>query len=262
MRSFDYEARSVGVATVQDFLSQLAELRQKWKTIGNTWCFRGDRAGTGLRPKIGQPLSYGGKTFVADDAAEKKFLNNFKRFAYQEIHQVKSDWELLFFARQFGLPTRLLDWTANPLVALYFACSPESGDAVDGVLWAILRFPDEDYDLDVFSVRTSPFSLYGPEVPAVKLIYPVYNSGRITAQEGLFSWHSHPRESLESWAKRLFEDSQLDIAVLAAWRVAFDNRTGLLEELEHLGVSQRTIFPDLEGITKGIWQSAVLRSGV
>jgi hypothetical protein len=262
MRFFEYETRSAGIATVQEFLWELAELRDKRAKIGSTWFFRGDRAGAGLRPKIGQPLSYGGKTFVADDEIEKKFLNSFKRFAYQEIREVKSDWEVLFLARHFGLPTRLLDWTANPLVALYFACSPEARDGVEGALWAILRFPDESYDIDVFSVAAGPLSLYEPQARAVKLIYPVYNSGRITAQEGLFSWHSHPRESLESWARRPFDDSQLDIAVLAAWRVSVESRTTLLEELERLGVNQRTIFPDLEGITKGIWQSVVLRSGL
>jgi hypothetical protein len=58
----------------------------------------------------------------------------------------------LFLARHYGLPTRFFDWTANPLAALWFACSDH--EIKDGKIWGIARIPCEDFDLDVLSLAT------------------------------------------------------------------------------------------------------------
>jgi hypothetical protein len=53
---------------------------------------------------------------------EHHLLRNFKKYAHRNIVSGNSVWHWLAVAQHFGLPTRLLDWTQNAAVALFFAC--------------------------------------------------------------------------------------------------------------------------------------------
>ncbi len=255
------------VSTLEALLAKIKQMRVQAtdQKLGTVWYFRGDTE-LDLKPHLGRPRKFGGKTATLTPEQERKLLHRFRRFAYSEFNRVATEWEALFLARHYGLPTRIMDWTSSPLVALYFACSPRKEHLASGTVWGILRQKDDTNDLNIFKSR-NPLRLYRPDpnaTEAIRLVYPVYNSGRIVAQKGIFTWHSDPYTAVEKQADQDFDDDKLDIQWLVKWPVEFDphSRTAMIQELEQLGISSRTIFPDLEGITAGLWQSEVLFSGV
>jgi hypothetical protein len=260
MRRFLFQDRR-HIYNVDGFLRDLDELRRNMRSTGRTWYFRGDSYTDPLCPSIGRELRFAGRSLVASEGLEKRLLDRFKRFAWGHLNRVQSDWEAMFLARHYDLPAQILDWSGNPLVALYFACAPMRENAQRGAVWGLLRITDETEDLKILESE-DPFALPPADVRAVKLVYPVYNSGRIAAQKGIFTWHSHPREPLDGYAGQEFEDDRLDVAHLVRWsvnpRAVQSTRTRIVEALERLGVNQRSIFPDLGGLAKGLWHTAVL----
>lgn len=262
MRQLKFRPVRKELRTVDMLLQDIEQVRREANAaLGGDfpWYFRGDTVGSDLKPHIGRRQHFAGKNDLLLEA-EEKLLNRFKRFAYQEFNREATDWEALFLARHYGLPTRIMDWSYSPLVALYFSCSPRHDGVAQGVLWGIRQHSDIKDPIDVFDRDVSPLKRYDNK-PAVKLVYPVYNSSRMIAQKGLFTWHSQPSVALDIQADQQFEDHQLDISWLVKWPIVFDDndtRVEMLQRLERLGFSSRTIIPDLEGIAAGIWQTELL----
>ena len=79
--------------------------------------------------------------------AESELLRDFKRQALQYLaRDLQNDWDWLALAQHHGLPTRLLDWTTNALVALWFAVEQPPEEDANGAVWMFYGKPDDYAD--------------------------------------------------------------------------------------------------------------------
>src|SRR4051794_38294082 len=141
---------------------------------------------------------------------EIETLNRFKLRANSEIMpQPKDDWEWLSLAQHHGLPTRLLDWTTSPLIALYFATKPEV--KFDGSLDKCNPNGPAVYALHTCKYLDTSCLVPPTDFDEFGIFYPPHITKRITGQFGLFSIQPDPAQELndiipnneENWVKKI-----------------------------------------------------------
>lgn len=158
--------------------------------------------------------------------AEQAMLEQFKvRALPYTTSRPKDDWEWLALGQHHGLPTRLLDWTRNPLVALFFACGGSL--ASDGAVYLSARLNEAN-----LSAFPSPFS-----VADVRAWSGSHIDSRMIAQDGLYSVSPNPLQALEA------RHSVRAIVPASA-------KSNLLSSLELFGVHRATLFPELSSVAQ------------
>src|SRR5437879_3789096 len=124
--------------TLSDYLGQVNEIRKRWRkkkaeSKGDSrplW-FRGQRSAQwDLRPRIYRP------EYARAEESEIRldFEGNGLQLATTNLNRTK--WEWYFLMQHYGAPTRLLDWTDNPLIALFFSILDHPGDC-DAAVWIL-----------------------------------------------------------------------------------------------------------------------------
>ena len=229
--------------------------------------FRAESAEAGRRPEpqpsIGRGYWYLGRFHQFSLRDERQLLSRFRRRAYEFLGRIPTPWESIIIARHHGLPVRLLDWTANPLVALYFAAhfrqEQEPKAEADIRLWAMAQYGEDEDELNdcILDERISPLDVEG-----IKVVYPFSADPRTTRQSGCFTIHPFPWDSLPKIADEgtRFPCEQLDIQFITCWTIPGAGKARIMEQLCRMDITARTVFPDLDGLAEGLCQELALHS--
>jgi len=153
-------------------LDSVSSLIKRLEKHNKSFCYRGQAKDWPLIPSIGR-VGRGGFDEILQ--FEQYIMAEFRRLASPYLEkppQSMAEWVL--HAQHHGLPTRLLDWTTNPLKALYFAVE-NGGAEEDAVLWSSDAYAIEwNEEFPNFAAQSTYFHR------------PTHLNRRIIAQESIF----------------------------------------------------------------------------
>lgn len=199
---------------------------------------------------------------------EDDLVRNFRKYAHQSQSPGNSWWNWLALAAHHGLPTRLLDWTFSPFVALHFATEKYDLFHLDGVVWMInfvelRRFLPPDLNnlleqdgasvftawiLDRYARSLDEFDSRTAESGGTCVIFfePPSLDERIVNQSALFSMMSSPVVQLEDWLREHERENpklcrKIIIPASLKWEVR--------DKLDMANVTERVMYPGLDGLS-------------
>lgn len=197
---------------------------------------------------------------------ERELTRDFQLRALLEVeHKPSTYLGWLFVMQHHGLPTRLLDWTESPIVALYFAVE-NYDDKSNAAVWIMhpwnLNESKESHgqssvpqlskkidDQYWYPIHTLPDPKLGPPRVAKDLpmaLRPVHTTRRIVAQRGQFTIHGREKIGLDQ-----IPSARANVK-LKKIEINGQKKLDLLRELYMAGTSRYSLFPDLDGLAQEI----------
>jgi hypothetical protein len=161
--------------------------------------------------------------------------------------------ELLAYQQHHGLPTRLMDWTEAPLVALYFAVWDDNHWEEDGAVWCLS--PGE---LNRQMMNTIPGTVgwdiarahglmeLGTKTPLIAAVRGQHREVRHIVQIAQYTLHG---------SEMPLQDYEKSSDFLAVIRIPAASKADICGSLRQLGINRGTLFPDVDNIARDIVDS-------
>ncbi len=192
---------------------------------------------------------------------ERHLLRNFSKYAHRSVVEKDSVWDWLSVAKHYGLPTRLLDWTYSPFIAMHFATANLEHFEEDGAIWAVnyldahkllpkrMQTVLEEEGANVFTVKMLSDEVVSlreleemAENPFVMFFEPASIDDRIVNQFSFFSVMSSSAVALDDW---LQDHSQLWRKIVIPASLKWEIR----DKLDQANITERVLFPGLDGLS-------------
>ncbi len=226
--------KTSNVNTLDEFI---ALGTRDWNPM-HKWVYRGvPDSEFSLRPVIGRlPRLRDGKVNAFDMLnKERMLLEGFKRRApaYSEKSPV-GDLDWLCLARHYGLATRLIDWTENPLVALFFAAHPDRSTEFAVYRYWFSSWLGEKHTMDLKTIQKQKESL---------IFYPRLTTERFVRQSSAFLLCHKPWEDFD------YAPSPENLT-----KIVFpaEARIRIRHQLKMLGMTPSFVRPDLDGLCEDL----------
>jgi hypothetical protein len=194
---------------------------------------------------------------------ENHLLRNFRKYAHRDAVPGDLVWNWLSLAQHHGLPTRLLDWSFSPFVALHFATHDFENFGVDGVVWCVdyisahkmlparLRKLLRSEQADVFTAEMlereaetlAALDRLTPKQPFVLFLEPPSLDERIVNQYALFSLMSGPNAQMDAW---IATHPKLSTKIIIPAKLKWEVR----DKLDQANITERVLFPGLDGLSR------------
>ncbi len=195
---------------------------------------------------------------------ERHLLRNFRKYAQTENVELNySDWKWLTIGQHHGLPTRLLDWTYSPFVALHFVTQNIQRYDRDGVIWCvdytrahkkipqILKRQQQHTRSNVFTIgmieraanNLNSFDKLDSS-DFILFFEPPSMDERIVNQFALFSVISNPKLAVDSWLLSNHSNQEIFKRIVIPKEIKWEIR----DKLDQANITERVLFPGLDGL--------------
>jgi hypothetical protein len=244
---------------------EIADVTPQWKDQGGHW--RSPYVFRGLNCEAYQLDTTLERLASPPERVEGPLLRSFSKYLPPGTHAVHSAWERLALAQHNGLPTRLLDWTTSPLVALHFATASKEHYDKNAVVWCV----------DVEQVHSRPTGLAGKLRDAGAFLYfaalldelfPTLNKldsyaepnfkesfmlffeppsidARIQNQRGVLSVANGPAQNQHAYLRELARRNPKSVRRIV---IASEAKPKIRDMLDQSNITERVLFPGLPGL--------------